>query len=105
MLKEKWIWDRSKKKMIKVMAISKCGEPITMYIKPKDSMGGKIDGSVYEDIDEDVLAGITYEIDCPQCKSLTKIVGSMDRDVFEMKEPCFKCPDCHLEMPLVVKKY
>ena len=89
------------------MAISKSGEPITMYIKPSDSANGKIDGSVYdgEDVDEAVLAEITYEIDCPQCKSSTKIVGSMDNEVFKMKEPCFKCPDCHLEMPLVVKKY
>jgi hypothetical protein len=103
-LKEKWIWDPRIKKMVRVMAIVKSEEPMTVYVKADVDSTNGIDATVLDDTDSEVLGAVNYEIKCPQCKTTTKIVGELQDNVFTMKDPLFACPDCHVEIPLLIRK-
>ena len=92
--------------MIRVMVKAEDEDPITLFVQvDDDELEGKVDGKIYDEVDEDLIGSVTYEIECPQCKTITKIIGEMNNKVFSMKEPQFKCPDCHIEIPLMIKKY
>ena len=103
MIKVKWVWDSKKRKMIKVMKISKDNQPIVVYARVVIS-GDDIEAEILGDVDEISLQEIRYEVTCPQCKTLTKIVGEIDKDVIRMSIPMFQCPDCHVEIPLVIRR-
>ena len=104
-LKEKWVWDPTKQEMVRVMAISKDESPITVYVEADiDESDGSIDATILEDTNPEVIGTVNYEVKCPQCKTTTKIVGELSENLFTMEHPIFKCPDCHVEIPLLIRK-
>ena len=102
MLREKWEWDTVLRKMVRVMAIQDEEDPITVYVEVDEKSNGAIDGMIVENLDDTSMSKIDYEVKCPQCKTTTKIIGHVDVDT--LKNPSFKCPDCHIEIPLLIRK-
>ena len=90
--------------MVRVMAIVKGEEPITVYVKAEVDSTNGIDATVLDETNPEVLGSVNYEIKCPQCKTTTKIVGELQENVFSMDKPLFACPDCHVEIPLLIRK-
>ena len=102
MLRERWEWDTVLRKMVKVMAIQKEEDPITIYVEIDEDSDGSLDGMIVEELDENLMSKIDYEVKCPQCNTTTKIIGRVN--VNTMNHPTFKCPDCHIEIPLLIRK-
>lgn len=105
MLREKWEWDTVLRKMVKVMAIQNEEDPITIYVQVDENEQNTLDGIIVDELNEELMSKINYEVKCPQCKTTTKIIGKVKvNDIETMNEPSFRCPDCHIEIPLLIRK-
>ena len=105
MLREKWVWDTSLRRMVKVMAIEDGEDPMTIFVKVDNDASNKIDGTIIDELDDQLLGTVNYEIKCPQCQTTTKIIGNVEiPKIQKLKTPSFKCPDCHVEIPLLIRK-
>ena len=103
MLREKWEWDTVLRKMVRVMAIQREEDPITIYVLiDEEQEDNTLDGVIVNELNEELMSMINYEVKCPQCKTITKIIGDVKAE--KWSEPSFRCPDCHIEIQLLIRK-
>ena len=77
MLRERWEWDTGLRKIVKVMAIQKEEDPITIYVEIDEDSDGSLDGMIVEELDENLMSKIDLLTnEPPNVKMMTRYKNS-----------------------------